>query len=85
MDPRTWDLHQLLAAYESTLRQGCKDEAEWNRLRTRLYAEPVEVRKDRAASTRKGRAAPARGALTADSVAALLGAAAAEDALYGSA
>lgn len=83
MDPRRWDLHQLLAAYESTLRQGCKDDAEWKRIRTRLYAEPDDVRKSRVTAARQGRAAPARGAMTADSVAALLGAAAAEDAMYG--
>ena len=78
MDPRHWDLHQLLAAYESTLRQNCKDEAEWNRLRGQLYAEPTEVRKER---VRAGRAAPAaaRVGLTADAVAALLGSAAEQD------
>ena len=84
MDPRRWDLHQLLAAYESTLRQNCKDEAEWTRLRSALYAEPTEVRKER---VRAGRAAPAaaRVGLSADAVASLLGSAAAQDAMYGTA
>lgn len=85
MDPRHWDLHQLLAAYEVTLRQGSKDDAAWKRTRSKLYGEPVEVRKERAAEAAATgrRPAPPRGAMTMDSVAALLGAAAAEDSMYG--
>ena len=88
IDPRRWDLHQLLAAYEATLQQGAKDDASWRRTRTQLYAEPSEVKKERMAR-RSGRSAdrdeqPA-GVMTLDSVEALLAGAAARDAQYGAA
>lgn len=75
-----WDLKQLLSAFEATLRAGAKDEAAWNRTRSQIYAEPADVRKERLAA---GRAEPARGGLSASGVAALLSAAAAEDAKFG--
>ena len=73
----------MLSAYESALRQSCEDEAECDRLRGQLYAEPPEVRRARVAA---GRAAPAeqRVGLTSDAVAALLSSAAEQDSLYGS-
>lgn len=39
-DPRAWDLRQLCAAFEYQVRIGCKDDAEWARERTKLYAPP---------------------------------------------
>lgn len=83
VDPRHWDLHQMLAAYEVTLQRGCKDEAAWNRMRTQLYAEPAEVKKSRLATPRGAKAPPPRGAMTVDSVEAMLAAASARDAQYG--
>lgn len=87
IDPRAWDLHQMLAAYESTLQQGAKDEAAWNRTRSQLYAEPPEVRQERADASLAGRPAPSapRVGMTLGSVEALLASAAARDAQYGTA
>lgn len=84
VDPRRWDLKQLLAAYEVTLQQGCKDQAEWQRTRAKLYAEPKEVRQERAAEAKAtgARRKPPRAAMSLDSVEAMLGAAAARDAQY---
>lgn len=72
----------MLAAYETVLQQGAKDEAEWQRTRAKLYAEPRAVKRER---LRSGGAAPAapRVGLTVGSVEALLAGAAATDALYG--
>jgi hypothetical protein len=53
VDPRGWDLHGLLAAFESTLRAGSKDEAAWRRTHSQLYAEPREMRRARADAQRK--------------------------------
>lgn len=89
MDPRRWDLQQLVSAYEVTLQQGAKDEAAWRKMHTQLYAEPAEVKKERVAARQAeaaaGRTAPARGAMTLDSVEALLAGVAARDAQYGAA
>jgi hypothetical protein len=91
VDPRKWDLHQLLAAYEATLKQGAKDEATWRRIRSQLYAEPRDVKQERAAAARAARATvtgpptAAHGAMTLDHVEALLAGAAARDARYGAA
>lgn len=81
MDPRRWDLNQLLAAFEVTLQQGAKDEADWRRTRTKLYAAP---REERAVGPRRtARAVPPRGGMTLESAQALIGSADAEDALFG--
>lgn len=91
MDPRRWDLHQLLAAYEAALKQGAKDDAAWRRVHGQLYAEPKEVKQERVAAARTapataiGQQAGARGAMTLDSVEALLAGASARDAQYGAA
>jgi hypothetical protein len=91
VDPRRWDLHQLLAAYEAALKQGAKDEAAWRRVHGQLYAEPKEVKQERVAAARTTRATTteqptaARGAMTLDSVEALLAGASARDAQYGAA
>ena len=88
MDPRTWDLGQLLAAYEATLRQHSKDEAAWNRTRQALTAEPKEVRDARREAAKQAAAtgAPApepAGQLTVDDAEALLARFAASDSQYG--
>uniref|UniRef100_A0AAU7GYJ3 Uncharacterized protein n=1 Tax=Streptomyces phage Geonosis TaxID=3158856 RepID=A0AAU7GYJ3_9CAUD len=88
MDPRTWDLGQLLAAYEATLRQHSKDEAAWNRTLAALTAEPKEVRAERLAETRAavaaGTAPPeAPGRMTLDDAEAMLARFAASEAQYG--
>lgn len=83
-DPRRWDLHQLLAAFEVTLQQGAKDEADWRRTRAKLYAAP---REERGAPRREPQAAravaPRRGGMTVEAAQALIGSADAEDALFG--
>jgi hypothetical protein len=86
IDPRRWDLHQLLAAYEATLQQGSKDEATWRRTRTQLYLEPSEVKKERMSRRPADRDKGARSsAMTLDSVEALLATASARDARFGAA
>ena len=40
IDPRSWDLNQLLAAFEAQLRESAKDEAAWQRTNAQLRAEP---------------------------------------------
>lgn len=87
MDPRRFDLTQLLAAYEFTLKQGCKDEAAWNRLRGQIYAEPREVREQRRAAAQRGEQPPsgAAGGLSVDAAEAMLAQFAASDAQYGAA
>lgn len=79
-----WDLKQMLAAFEATLRAGAKDEAAWGRMRGQIYAEPAEVRRERLTGTATA-AAPARVGMSAGSVAALLASAMADDAKYGTA
>lgn len=37
----------MLAAYEAQLRQGAKDEADWQRMLSQLTVEPIEVRRER--------------------------------------
>lgn len=96
MDPRRWDLNQLLSAYLVTLKAGCKEEADWQRMAGQLAAEPLEVRQARLDGQRKqmlaqleGRTqpvpqAPAQaGAMSADDAEAMLARMAAADAQYG--
>jgi len=88
VDPRRWDLGQLLAAFESTLRQHSKDEAAWNRTLASLTAEPKEVREERLAATRAAVAAgapppEAPNRMTVDDAEAMLARFAASDAQYG--
>ena len=84
LDPRRWDLLQLLAAFEASIRQNSKDEASWNRLRSEIYAEPKEVRAERMAAAAAGRQQEARtGALTLEGAEAMLAAMVAEDASFG--
>ena len=88
VDPRRWDLNQLVSAYEVTLQQGSKDEAAWRRTRMQLYAEPGDVKQART-ERRKSSAAPdpqptGRHVMTLDGVEAMLATAAARDARFGS-
>lgn len=84
MDPRRWDLHQLLAAFEADMQQRSKDEAAWRRFHGQLYAEPKEARADRVAGARRtADGGQASGAMTLDSVEALLAGVSARDAQYG--
>lgn len=84
VDPRRWDLHQLLAAYEVTLQQGAKDEADWRRTRAKLYAAPREERRPQPGPGRPARAMPPRrGGMTVEAAQALIGSMDAEDAMYG--
>lgn len=84
MDPRTWDLHQLLAAYEVTLRQGAKDDASWQRVHAQIHAEPREVRSERVAGGREAaRQATPSGGMSMSQAQALLAGMAAEDSMYG--
>lgn len=84
IDPRHWDLHQMMAAYEATMQRGAKDESAWRRIRTQLYAEPPEVRQERMSSGHSARATqPQRGVMTLESVEAMLAGAASRDAQYG--
>lgn len=87
MDPRTWDLGQLLAAFEATLRQHSKDEAAWNRTLAALTVEPKEVRAQRLAAVKaavtSGAPPPeAPGRLSVGDAEALLARFAASDAQY---
>jgi hypothetical protein len=83
VDPRGWDLNQLLAAFEATLRRNAKDDAEWRRVSAQLTAEPKEAREKRRQQAASGRAAPAGGSLTEDAAQALMARFAAADAMYG--
>lgn len=88
MDPRGWDLGQLLAAYEAMLRQNSKDESAWNRTRMALTAEPKEIRDARRDAAKRAAATGAPppepvGQLTVDDAEALLARFAASDAQYG--
>jgi hypothetical protein len=70
-----------LAAFEAALRQGAKDEADWRRTRSKLYAAPRPERGPGPRST--GRPAPRGGGMTLEAAQALVGSADAEDALFG--
>lgn len=59
VDPRRWDLVQLLAAWEVQLQRSCKDESEWRSMRARLYAPQTADQPSRGA---RGRSAAPRAA-----------------------
>lgn len=79
VDPRLWDLRQLCAAFEVQVRSGCKDDAEWQRERAKLYAPPRDVSRKALAARVRPRAAP----MSQGSAQAFLKSLAAEDSLYG--
>jgi hypothetical protein len=84
VDPRLWDLNQVVSAYEVLLQQSAKDEAAWHKTRNKLYAEPLEVRKERAAQERQtGRRRPQAVGLDLASVEAMLAGVEAREASYG--
>lgn len=82
MDPRTWDLNQLLAAFEATMRQSAKDEASWRRTQQSMMAEPKHVRDERKRAAATGQASNRMGMSVTDAEA-LLASFAASDAQYG--
>lgn len=82
VDPRTFDLNQLLAAYEAALRQSSKDESAWRSTRAKLYAEPKGVREARIAEQRESQA-PSRMAMSVGDAEAMLARFAASDAAFG--
>ena len=82
VDIRTWDLEIMLAAYESALRQGAKDEGAWRRLQSQVYAEPAEVRKQRKRAGAET-ATPNPGRMSVGDAEALLARMAASDAMFG--
>lgn len=79
VDPRRFDLVQLLAAYEATLRRAAKDEQAWNRTRSEIYAPPKGQRQSPQAAAQ----APAAGRLSVGDAEAMLSRMAAADAAYG--
>lgn len=79
IDPRGWDLHRLLAAYEVQIRQGCKDDAEWKRTEANLTREPEGVRRER---RRNPGAGPPPGRMTVEDAEAMLARMEAADASY---
>jgi hypothetical protein len=90
VDPRTWDLNQMLAAFEVSLQRSAKDESEWRRTHGQIYAEPATVREERRAAARQaardgaaGRATGGSG-MSAGDATALLARFAASDAAFGS-
>lgn len=82
VDPRGWDLHQLLAAFEAALRRGSKDEQAWNRTRTEIYAEPDFVKRERRAATSRGEQ-PQRGRMSVSDAEAMLSRMALADSIFG--
>lgn len=82
VDPRGWDLHRLLAAFEAAVRQNSKDEAAWNRTYAALTAEPREVREERRKAAADGRTPSAAGRMSVDAAEAMLARFAAADAMY---
>lgn len=80
MDPRRFDLKQLLAAYEATLRRSAKDEAAWKRTRSEIYAEPPASKRRRLASG--GGEQQARGRMSVGDAEAMLSRMALADAAY---
>ena len=86
VDPRTWDLRQLLSAFEAAMQRSAEDEASWKRTRAAFYQEPPAVRQARQEALRKvpdGPAQPSRVAMSGGDLSALLAAVAQEDAALG--
>lgn len=81
IDPRTWDLNRMLAAFEALLKQRAKDDAEWQRTYQSLTAEPPEERRKRREETSSG-ARPVPKMSVGDAEA-MLARFAASDAAYG--
>lgn len=73
----------MLAAFETQVRKGCKDEAEWRRRHGEMYAEPPEVRRERLAAERRGRRAAQPQKMSVGDAEALLARFAASDAQFG--
>src|SRR5262245_8686993 len=63
VDPQGWTLNTMLAAFETTMRQGAKDESEWRRMDAQLRAEPKSVRDKRRKDAAAGRQAARTGGI----------------------
>lgn len=84
VDIRAWDLNQMLAAFEATIRRSAKDESDAKRTLAALAAEPIEVRKQRREAERAGRVAPGGGGrMTVDDAESMLARFAAAEAAFG--
>lgn len=83
IDPRLWDLSQLLAAFEATLRQHSKDESAWKQTYAALTAEPKEVRDARRQAAAAGQVVQPSSRMTVTDAEAMLARFAASDAQYG--
>lgn len=73
----------MFAAFEASLKQASKDEAEWTRTQQSLYAEPPEVKRDRLRSRSKPDLVPGRGRMSVGEAEAMLARFAVADAQYG--
>lgn len=83
VDPRTWDLNRMLAAFEATIRRSAKDENDAKRTLAALAVEPPEVRKQRREAERSGALAPGGGArMSVDEAEAMMARFAAADAMF---
>lgn len=82
VDPRTWDLHQLLAAFETSWRQNSKDETAWKRTYAQLTAEPKAVRDQRRRDEAAGRKTQRTGGMSMGDAEALMASFAASEAMY---
>lgn len=82
VDPREWDLNQMLAAFEVTMRQGAKDEAEWRRQDGAMRAVPKEVRDQQRKAGRAAGRRPLSGGMSVDDAEAMLARFAANEAQY---
>lgn len=58
LDPREWDLHRLLGAFETSLRQGSENPAEWKKTERSIYAPPRHVLEQQRAERRNGAVRP---------------------------
>lgn len=82
IDIRRWDLHMLLAAFESQLRANAKDEPAWQKMRRELYEVPKHLRTKPRAGVRGARRERPTGGLALGSAQALIAAAAASETMY---
>jgi hypothetical protein len=73
----------MLAAFEATMRQNAKDEAEWTRTYASFTAEPKEVREARRAAEAAGARTEGRGRMSVGDAEAMLARFTASEASYG--
>lgn len=83
MRPYGWTVNEMLSAFETSIRRACKDETDWRRRHSEIHAEPVEVRRQRAAAARAGRPVPQQGGMSVSDAEAMVARFAASDAMFG--